>query len=126
MKIHLDTGAGKHLIRAYEVGHVQIDQTRYNHSVLVLPDSVQPWAPDSFAELTAVHLEKLASLKPEIVLLGTGSRLRFPATSWLARLMSMHIGIECMDTGAACRTYNLLMSEGRLVVAALLLRDPPS
>ncbi len=126
MKIHLDTGDNRYRIQAYTPGEVVIADVGYRRSLVLLPDQVLPdWEPADFSALTEPLLAELARLAPEVVLLGTGSRLRFPPLRWLAALQANGIGTECMDTGAACRTYNLLMGEGRRVAAALLLADPP-
>lgn len=82
-----------------------------------------PWKCQSFEQLTAEHFAMLAVMKPELVIFGSGSRLRFPPPAFLRGLMEHRIGLETMDTLAACRTYNILAGEGRHVVAALLI-DP--
>ena len=82
------------------------------------------WACSSFGELTPAHFDQLAALDAELVLFGSGLRLRFPQPAWLASLAARRIGIETMDTAAACRTYNILAGEGRHVVAALLVETP--
>lgn len=81
---------------------------------------IRDWPPQRFEELAEAHLQLLTSLSPEVVLLGTGARLRFPNSAWLAGFHQQRIGVEIMDTGAACRTYNVLMAEGRKVAAALI------
>ncbi len=121
MKIVLETGGGQNLIRAYRPGAVTINQLTYTRSLIVTPERIEPWEPASFAELVRAHFETLEMLKPEVVLLGTGARLRMPAGETTRPLTDARIGLEVMDTGAACRTYNILMSEGRRVVAALLM-----
>jgi uncharacterized protein len=89
---------------------------------VVLPDSlIEPWDIAGFDALSRAHFEYLLSLQPEIVLLGTGTQLRFPAPALSRPLLAARIGLEVMDTRAACRTYNILMAEGRKVAAALLL-----
>jgi uncharacterized protein len=79
------------------------------------------WHCADFAALTSAHFEQLADFRPELVLFGSGTRLRFPAPAFLQRLMALRIGMETMDTLAACRTYNILAGEGRHVIAALLI-----
>jgi uncharacterized protein len=79
------------------------------------------WECASFADLTAEHFERLAQSKPELVIFGSGSSLRFPPPAYLRVLMAHRIGVETMDTLAACRTYNILAGEGRQVIAALLI-----
>ncbi len=127
MKIHLDTGSGRQIVRDYAPGRVRIGEEIYEHSVILTSDgAVTHWTPQHFGELTEAALAPLVAIHPEVILIGTGTALRFPPPDWLAPSLAAHIGIECMDTGAACRTYNLLAGEGRTVVAALLLADPPS
>ena len=112
------------LVRAYSEEWLQIDDQRFSHSVLVssLPEHpTQAWAPRHLDELTAGHLAELAQSGAELVILGTGRRLRFPPAPWLAPFAQARVGLESMDTAAACRTYNILASEGRKVLAALLL-----
>mgnify|MGYP003600692526 FL=1 len=84
------------------------------------------WPCRSFADLTAEHFAQLATLNAEIVIFGSGLRNRFPPPAWLKPLITQRIGLETMDTAAACRTYNVLASEGRHVVAALLLEPGAS
>ena len=78
------------------------------------------WPVDSFDALDASHFEMLAALRPQLVIFGSGARLRFPPPRLLAGLIGARIGVEAMDTPAACRTYNVLLAEGRSVLAALL------
>jgi uncharacterized protein len=82
---------------------------------------ITDWEPNQLAELTAAHLEEVLSLDPELVLLGTGARQQFPAMEILTIFHRAQIGIEVMDTAAACRTFNILVAEGRHVVAALMM-----
>jgi uncharacterized protein len=82
------------------------------------------WHCRHFEELGAAHFERLLELAPELVIFGSGTRLRFPQPAWLAALAARRIGIETMDTVAACRTYNVLAGEDRHVVAALLMETP--
>ncbi len=82
------------------------------------------WLCSRFEDLTAGHFEQLAETRPELVIFGSGSRLRFPPPALLRSLMAARIGLETMDTLAACRTYNILAGEGRNVVAALLMEPP--
>jgi uncharacterized protein len=123
MKIELDGLAGaSNKIDAYTVGQVTIDDNVYRSSLLLSPDViVADWSPQSFSELATPHIEQIITLAPEIVLLGTGRTLIFPSNSLMRPLIELNIGFEIMDTGAACRSYNFLMGEGRHVVAALLM-----
>ena len=121
MKIHLESGVGQNLIRAYAPGSITINHQAYTQSLIVTPAQVTDWPPASFDELLAEHFEMIAGMPLEVVILGTGARLRFPPPSLTRALVEAKIGLEVMDTGAACRTYNILMSDGRRVAAALLM-----
>jgi uncharacterized protein len=122
MKLHLANPEGNHLITGYGQGWVQIGQARFEHNLIVLPGQLVPdWAATTFEALDAEHFAAIAALKPEIVLLGTGATHRFAHPRLWKALADIGLGLECMDTGAACRTYNILMAEGRNVAAALIL-----
>ena len=122
MKIHLESGFGQNLIRAYAPGRITINEEVYTRSVVVTPQQIiAEWPPASFSDLREEHFEIIVALKPEVVILGTGGRLQFPAPSLTRDLVDARIGLEVMNTGAACRTYNILMSDDRRVVAALLM-----
>ena len=123
MKLQPDKSSAP-LVRAYSATWLQVDDQRYEGSVLVSSVAgfrTRHWAPRSMDELDADQLQALASSGAELVILGTGARLRFPPAPWLAPFARMRVGLESMDTAAACRTYNILASEGRKVLAALLL-----
>ena len=121
MKLHLDQPANINAITGYGPGYVQVNQTRHSGSLIVMPSQlIENWRPKSFEELLAEDFEELAKLPVEIVLLGTGDQLRFPHPKLTRALMERRIGLESMSTDAACRTYNILMGEGRAVAAALL------
>ncbi len=122
MKINLESGIGQNLIRAYAAGSITINQEVYTSSLILTPQRIiTDWPPVRFANLTAPDVEAIAALRPEVVVLGTGLHLQFPAPGIIRSLVEAKIGLEVMDTGAACRTYNILMSDGRRVAAALLM-----
>lgn len=121
MKLHLTTGEGQFLISGYGAGFVTINRVRYESSVLVTPASVSEWPVADFDTLMAAHFEPVLALRPEVVILGTGRAIRFPATPLARALAEAGVGLEVMDSGAACRTYNILAAEGRKVVAAILV-----
>lgn len=123
MKLHLTRAEENQLITGYGQGWVEINTVRYEKSLVVMPDKVIPEWPEEFEDLTAQDFEKLAELKPEVVLLGTGATHRFIHPKLTVALTKIGVSVECMDTAAACRTYNILMSEGRLVLAVLLFRN---
>ncbi len=107
---------------AYGEGYVSVNGTRYEHNIVVLPDRLIPeWTQADFDALTVADFELLAALDAEIILLGTGNRLRFPRPELLHPLVQVQKGLEVMDVRAACRTYNILLSEGRKVAVGLLL-----
>jgi uncharacterized protein len=110
-----------HALTGHGPGYVLLNEARVEHSLVVSPvRCLMAWAPD-FEALTQAHFEALLELEPEVVLLGTGRSLRFPHPSLTQALVAAGIGLEVMDTQAACRTYAVLASEGRRVVAALIL-----
>jgi len=115
-----DHGDG-YLVEGYEPGRIQIDGRIFNVGLILSPRRIVPdWGPAQAEDLTLTHLEALLALEPQVILLGTGARQVFPPFALLASALTRGIGIEVMDTGAACRTYNILMGEGRQVVAGLL------
>lgn len=122
MKFHLTRSGGRNLFTGYGAGYVSINEQRYAHPIVVTPENaVMPWEATSFDGLTPGHFAALLELKPEIVILGTGDTLRFPHPRLTHPLADARIGFEAMDTRAACRTFNILMAEGRQVVAAMLV-----
>jgi uncharacterized protein len=121
LKLHLTNISGINLFTGYGEGYVMINQQRHEQSLVVLRDRlVTDWQPAGFDDLDAGDFALLADLKPEIVLLGTGERLRFPRPELTRALLEARIGLEVMDIQAACRTYNFLAAEERKVAAALL------
>jgi uncharacterized protein len=121
LKLHLSNLSGSNAFTGYGEGYVMVNRQRYEHNLVVLPDRiVTDWQPAGFDSLTAADFDLLAGLAPEIVLLGTGARLRFPRPELTRALLEARIGLEVMDVQAACRTYNILAAEERKVVAALL------
>lgn len=122
VKLHPSTAQNLNTITGYGEGYLEVNGKRFGHALMVVPDAaVQPFDCATFDELEAAHLEWIAQLSPEVVLLGTGTRQRFLPPEKVEVLSQRRIGIECMDTRAACRTYNILMAEGRKVAAVLLL-----
>jgi len=121
MKLQADRLEGQNAISRHGVEGVVINGIEHRDSVIVpWRGAVLPWAVDDFANLTEDHFAALAALDPELVLFGSGTRIRFPRPALLQALISRRIGLETMDTPAACRTYNVLLAEGRSVVTALL------
>ena len=145
MQVNLDHDLSSHTIRSYSLGAITVtipstlsgrntlsDQNGaeapgpveleiIQGSLIISPRHlIRDWPPAEVDSLQEEHLDALVELQPELVLLGTGSRLQFPEAGILASLHNQQIGVEVMDTAAACRTYNILMTEGRFVVAGLI------
>ena len=122
MKFTLDHPATPHVVRAYAPGLIRIGEREFARSIIVSARTlIDDWRPQSAADLTAADFEPALALRPEVLLLGSGARQVFPAPELLAQLYAARIGFEIMDTGAACRTYNVLVAEGREVAAALII-----
>jgi uncharacterized protein len=108
-------------ITGYGPGWVGVGSERITHNVVLGSRGERfEWA-GSYEELGPEHFAQIAALKVEVVIFGSGARIRFPKPAWLAPLAARRIGVETMDTAAACRTYNILAQEGREVAVALLL-----
>jgi uncharacterized protein len=120
VKLHVSGPGARNAITGYGEGYVLVNSQRHESSLIVLPDQVLPWDVAGFEALTAGHFSSLTDLKPEILLLGTGPKQRFPHPRLTAPLAAAGIGVEVMDLKAACRTYNILVAEERKVAAALL------
>jgi uncharacterized protein len=125
LKLHADTSTALNTVTAYGPGFIEINKVRHTSAVVLTPAHVHPWPVASFEALAEADFERLRALDPEVVLLGTGSRQRFPHPRLSRALAQARIGLEAMNTPAACRTYNILMAEGRKVVAALLPESSP-
>jgi uncharacterized protein len=109
-------------ISGYGPGWVGVNGERVQSSIVIGSRGERfAWNCARFEDLSALHFEQLIESKPELVVFGSGSRLRFASPAFMRALMAQRIGIETMDTLAACRTYNILAGEGRNVVAALLI-----
>ena len=125
LKFHLTHAEGLNLFTGYGDDYVIINRERITQpSLLVTPDQiVGDWKVDNFNALQAQHFNIMLEYTPELVILGTGQRLRFPHPRLSAALTNAGIGLEIMDTKAACRTFNILVAEGRRIVLGLLLTD---
>ncbi|MFC3147114.1 Mth938-like domain-containing protein [Piscinibacterium candidicorallinum] len=123
MKLHADPrNASLNTVTGYSAAGIEINAVAFPHSVVVSPEGpVASWGVQDIAALDADTVSKLADGQPELVVLGTGRRQRFPHPRVAAQLAGQRIGLEVMDTAAACRTYNILMAEGRRVVGAFII-----
>lgn len=122
MKLHLNGPDGRYYFTGYEADHVLVNGERVAFGLILTPARLdrESFVSVSFEGLKETHFSQLASLGAEIVLLGTGAKLRFPHPRLTRPLIDARIGLEVMDTGAACRTYNILAGEGRNVMAVIL------
>ena len=112
-------------ITGYGPGWIGVNGEKLTHSVLIGSQGQRlAWGCERFEDLQASHFAPLSDMGAELVIFGSGSRIRFPQPAWLAALMHRRIGLETMDTAAACRTYNILAGEGRNVVLAALIEPP--
>lgn len=122
VKIELDTSSGnEYHIDGYENGVITVNGKTYNGSLVISPTKLlTQWPPENFTDLATQHIHQIIQLEPEIIILGTGELLCFPVPELIAEIFENGIGFEVMDTGAACRCYNLLLSEKRNVAAGLI------
>jgi uncharacterized protein len=127
MKLQADRIEGQNAIARHGNEGVLVNGVEHRRSVIVpWTGAVAPWPADRFEALTPAHFADLLALAPELVIFGSGARIRFVRPALLKPLIERRIGVETMDTAAACRTYNVLLSEGRSVVAALLFEPSPA
>jgi len=122
VKLQSDPHSGANTITGYGDGYIEINKIPYSHAVLLSSDGeILEWAVKSFEELSSSDFAQMASLKPELIIIGTGKRQRFPKPELLKTLIEAKLGFEIMDSQAACRTYNILVGEGRQVLLALIV-----
>jgi uncharacterized protein len=119
MRFHQDSSTSN-AIQSYDAQGIVIQDRHIAHSVIISAQRVDAWEPGCFEDLTMLHIARLADYQPGIVILGTGATLRFPPLQWLVELQGRGIGVEVMGNDAAIRTYNVLLSEDRNVLLALL------
>jgi uncharacterized protein len=122
VKLQSDPHSGANTITGYGDGYVEINKIPFNHAVLLSSDgAILEWAVKSFEELSPTDFSQMASLRPELIIIGTGKRQQFPKPELLKTLIEAKIGFEVMNSQAACRTYNILVGEGRQVLLALIV-----
>ncbi|MCU6433394.1 Mth938-like domain-containing protein [Undibacterium sp. Jales W-56] len=122
MKLHSTATQQYQTITAYDRDSVEINAITYKHSLIVLPETKpEQWSATSFDGLSAADFAQIEATVPDVVILGTGLKQRFVHPKLTAALAAKRIGVECMDNQAACRTYNILMAEGRKVALALIM-----
>jgi len=125
VKLQAERIAGVNAVSSFDAGEVSINGQRHAASVIVpWKGDVQPWGVARFEDLSTADFDRIAALQPELVIFGSGARIRFPAPALMRALIDRRIGLETMDSGAACRTYNVLVAEGRSAVLALLIDTP--
>ena len=122
LKLHLASPGDTKLFTAHGEGNVVVNGERFDRSIVVLAEEVRnDWSVGGFDGLEEAHFDYFLALKPDVLLLGTGVIQRFPHPRLYRALTDAGIGVECMDTPAACRTYNILAAESRRVIAAILI-----
>ncbi len=122
MKLQRDIQIGQNIVTAMGDDYININGKRHASSLLVMPQQIEPsWGKAGFDALSEADFAQIVEIGCEILIFGTGRRQRFPQPALLRELMTARIGIEIMDTAAACRTYNILVLEGRIAAAALLI-----
>lgn len=122
MKLHSDPQSSQNTITGYGIGFLEVNQIPYSHALIVQPEGeVLAWPVEEIQDLSEDHFSMISALLPELVIVGTGKRQVFLNPKILQPLIKAKIGFEMMDSQAACRTYNILMGEGRKVLAAILL-----
>ncbi len=122
MKLHPTTTQQYQTVTGYELDWVEINAIRHDHSLFVLPEQApSPWQVTDFEALQASDFAVIEAMEPDLLILGTGQTQRFASPRLLAGLLDKRIGVECMGNQAACRTYNILMAEGRKVALAVIL-----
>ena len=120
MKLHASSPSALHTFSGYGEGYVTVNGQRHESNLIVTPEQLLPWSATAFDALTEADFQGFLDLNLEILLLGTGPKQRFPHPRLTRALMEKRVGVEAMDIQAACRTYNILMSEERRVAAGLL------
>ncbi len=122
MKLHASINKQYQTVTGYDDSAVEINAKRFDFSLLLMPEvAARPWPVATFDALTADHFALIEQDVPDVVIIGTGARQRFVHPRLTAGLAAKRIGVECMDSKAACRTYNILMGEGRKVTLALII-----
>lgn len=122
MRFAEDNPAAQYHIRAYAPGQITVNDEALTRSLIITPDRlIRDWPPQSLDELCFDHVQAAIASRPDILILGTGAQMRFPSPALIGEVQALGIGIEVMDTAAACRTYTVLVAEQRRVTAALLI-----
>lgn len=121
MKIDRVAAGGRNLFTGYGEGYIEVNGERVTGSVIVTASQRLDWSVASAAGLTAAHVAEILALQPAIVLFGSGKAFAFPDPAVMMPLHEARIGVEVMDTRAACRTFNILLGEDRNVLAALVV-----
>jgi uncharacterized protein len=122
VKLHSDPQSSLNTITGYGIGYIEVNSKVYPHALIVQPEGeISPWPVSAFADLSSDNLASLCVFKPELIIIGTGKKQQFLKPELIKSLIQAKIGFEMMDSQAACRTYNILMNEGRQVLAAIIL-----
>ena len=122
MKLHSDPQSSLNTITGYGLGYIEVNSKAYSQAIIIQPEGeITTWPVNTFADLSLENLASLCAFKPELIIIGTGKKQQFLKPELIKPLIFAKIGFEIMGSQAACRTYNILMNEGRQVLAAILL-----
>ncbi len=121
MQLNLESSTAKYQIKQYATGCVTVNEQEYTHPLLIMPEYLAPWTVANLAAITAQHIAELCQLQPSLIIIGVGEQQAFLPTEVLQPARDRGIGVEIMTTAAACRTYTILVSEHRNVLAALII-----
>jgi len=122
VKLHSDPQSSLNTITGYGIGYIEVNSKAYSHAIIIQPEGeITPWPVNTFGDLSSENLASLCVFKPELIIIGTGKKQQFLKPELIKPLIFAKIGFEMMGSQAACRTYNILMNEGRQVLAAILL-----
>ena len=122
MKLHLHASGAQNIIQRYDNHVIRVNNQEYRQSLIISAENIlAPWRPRSVSQLQASDWQVCFDLPIDLILLGTGNNMHFPAADITLPLLQRHIGIECMTSAAACRTYNVIVGDGRRVAAAIII-----
>ncbi len=122
MKFNEESSTNSHIIQSYNDSEIIIDGKVFSSSFIISKNTlIESWPVADISQLESDHLKAILDMRPEVILIGTGQKLVFPSPQSYVSVINQGMGIEFMDSGAACRTYNVLVSEGRNVVTAIIL-----
>lgn len=123
MKLEIDSDlSNEYRIHSYDLDKIVVNNTTMTDRFIIFPDKIiESWRPITPKQINLDDLSIIIDKKPELLIVGTGKSLVFPTNEVIAHVQAMNIGFEAMDTGAACRCFNLLVAENRFIAAAMFI-----